>query len=115
MHRRNAKRIDPDTVTKSGIMVGLGETPDEVREVMRDLRSVDVDILTVGQYLQPSRQHLQIERYWHPEEFEEIRQAGLAMGFKWVEASPLVRSSYNAEQQADALSVRHRRIAAASS
>lgn len=105
---RNAKRIDPGVVTKSGIMVGLGETPDEVLAVMRDLRSVDVDILTVGQYLQPSVKHLPISRYWTPEEFADLRRAGLGMGFRWVEASPLVRSSYNAEQQADALSVRHR-------
>jgi lipoic acid synthetase len=108
----NAKRLDPQGVTKSGIMLGLGETLDEVLAVMRDLRAVGVDILTVGQYLQPSKQHLPIERYWTPEEFAEIKRAGLEMGFRWVESAPLVRSSFNAEQQADALSVRHRRLSA---
>jgi lipoic acid synthetase len=108
----NAKRLDPQAVTKSGIMLGLGETLDEVLEVMRDLRAVGVDILTVGQYLQPSKQHLPIERYWSPDEFAEIKRAGLELGFRWVESAPLVRSSFNAELQADALSVRHRRLTA---
>lgn len=105
----NAKRISPDVVTKSGIMLGLGETLDEIIAVMRDLRERDVDILTLGQYLQPTRQHLPIERYVHPDEFAELKRIGLEMGFRWVESGPLVRSSYHAEQQADALSVRHRR------
>lgn len=105
----NAKRISPDVVTKSGIMLGLGETLDEVIAVMGDLRECDVDILTLGQYLQPTRQHLPIERYVHPDEFAELKRIGLEMGFRWVESGPLVRSSYHAEQQADALSVRHRR------
>lgn len=105
----NAKRISPDVVTKSGIMLGLGETLEEVIAVMRDLRERDVDILTLGQYLQPTRQHLPIERYVHPDEFAELKRIGLEMGFRWVESGPLVRSSYHAEQQADALSVRHRR------
>ncbi len=105
----NAKRISPDVVTKSGMMLGLGETLDEVIAVMRDLRERDVDILTLGQYLQPTRQHLPIERYVHPDEFAELKRIGLEMGFRWVESGPLVRSSYHAEQQADALSVRHRR------
>ena len=100
----NAKRLWPAAVTKSGIMVGLGEAFDEVVEVMRDLRQLDVDILTVGQYLQPTKQHLQIDRYYTPEEFAEFRRIGLEMGFKWVESGPLVRSSYNAEAQARALS-----------
>lgn len=106
----NAKRLQPDGVTKSGMMVGLGETPEEVLAVMRDLRSADVDILTLGQYLQPSRQHLPIERYYAPEEFVEFRKAGLAMGFKWVESGPLVRSSFRADRQARALSPRWKRI-----
>ncbi len=97
---RNAKQIWPEAVTKSGIMVGLGETVDEVLEVMRDLREVDVDILTVGQYLQPSREHAPIERYYEPEEFEMFEERGYEMGFRWVESAPLVRSSYNAEAQA---------------
>lgn len=100
----NAKKLWPQAVTKSGIMVGLGETFEEVVEVMRDLREIDVDILTIGQYLQPSRQHIPIDRYYTPEEFEEFERLGLEMGFKWVESGPLVRSSYNAEAQARALS-----------
>ncbi|MCL4506499.1 MAG: lipoyl synthase [Chloroflexi bacterium] len=102
----NAKRIQADAVTKSGMMLGLGETRDEVLDVMRDLRSADVDILTIGQYMQPSRQHLPVEKYWRPDEFEEFKRLGLDMGFKWVESGPLVRSSYRAENQARALSRR---------
>ncbi len=105
---RNAKVIKPDAVTKSGIMLGLGETYDEVIETMRDLRAQDVDILTLGQYLQPSKQHLPIERYWTPEEFDQLRRAGYDMGFKWVESGPLVRSSFRAEFQARALSPKWR-------
>ena len=101
----NAKRLNPKQITKSGIMVGLGETFDEVVETMRDLRSVDVDILTVGQYLQPTKQHAPIVRYYTPEEFVELRRIGLEMGFRWVESAPLVRSSYNAERQARELVV----------
>ena len=106
---RSAKRLDPGAITKSGIMVGLGETFDEVVETMADLRRWGVDILTVGQYLQPSAAHMPIERYYTPDEFGELRRIGLEMGFRWVESGPLVRSSYNAEAQADALSTRHRR------
>lgn len=100
---RNAKELWSEAVTKSGIMVGLGETVDEVLSVMRDLRSVDVDILTVGQYLQPSREHAPIARYYRPEEFDMLEQRAYQLGFRWVESSPLVRSSYNAEAQARAL------------
>ncbi len=107
---RNAKKMDPDVLTKSGLMLGLGERMDEVREVMRDLRSWGVDILTIGQYLQPSRKHLPIERYYTLEEFEELKQFGLQIGFRWVESGPLVRSSYHAEQQVRALSVVHRQL-----
>jgi lipoic acid synthetase len=106
----NAKLLDPEVLTKSGIMVGLGETPDEVKEVMRDLRAWGVDILTIGQYLQPSKKHLPIERYYTPEEFEAFKAFGLEIGFKWVESGPLVRSSYRAEQQVRALSVVHRKL-----
>jgi lipoic acid synthetase len=81
-------------------MVGLGETVEEVLEVMHDLREIDVDILTIGQYLQPSREHAPIERYYEPEEFEMFEERGYEMGFRWVESAPLVRSSYNAEAQA---------------
>ncbi len=101
---RNAKELWPEAITKSGVMVGLGETVDEVLEVMHDLRSVDVDILTIGQYLQPSRQHAPIVRYYEPEVFEMFEERGYKMGFRWVESAPLVRSSYNAEAQASALS-----------
>lgn len=100
----NAKRMDPRVLTKSGIMVGLGETVDEVVEVMADLASLGVDILTIGQYLQPTRQHLPMDRYYRPEEYASLRQTGLEMGFRWVESGPLVRSSYRAAEQVAALS-----------
>jgi lipoic acid synthetase len=100
----NAKKMDPLVLTKSGIMVGLGETMDEVLAVMRDLVNCGVDILTVGQYLQPSKSHLAVERFYLPEEFDLIESEGKKMGFKWVESGPLVRSSYRAEQQVRELS-----------
>jgi lipoic acid synthetase len=106
----NAKELDPEVLTKSGIMVGLGETTQEVKSVMDELRKWGVDILTIGQYLQPSKKHLPIERYYSPEEFDEFRRYGLEIGFKWVESGPLVRSSYRAEQQVRALSVLHRQL-----
>jgi lipoic acid synthetase len=96
------KDIDPATVTKSGIIVGMGETVDEVLETMADLRKVDCDLLTVGQYLRPSIRHIAIDRFYRPEEFEELRKAGEAMGFKHVASGPLVRSSYHADEQHDA-------------
>jgi lipoic acid synthetase len=85
--------------TKSGLIVGMGETMGEAREVMRDLRSVGCDIMTIGQYLQPTKHHLPIARFYHPDEFAELKAEGLAMGFDHVESGPLVRSSYHAEQQ----------------
>jgi lipoic acid synthetase len=100
----NAKRLDPLVLTKSGIMVGLGETIEEVLEVMHDLAQCGVDILTVGQYLAPGKQYLPIRRYYTPEEFDLIRDRGLEMGFKWVESGPLVRSSYRADEQVRTLS-----------
>jgi lipoic acid synthetase len=106
----NAKKLDPDVLTKSGIMVGLGETLEEIKQVMRDQRSWGVDILTIGQYLQPSRQHLPIERYYTPEEFAELKAYGLSLGFRWVESDPLVRSSYHAAEQVRALSVVHKKL-----
>jgi lipoyl synthase len=106
----NARRLDPDILTKSGIMLGLGETLDEVRGTMRDLRAWGVDILTIGQYLQPSRKHLPIERYYTPNEFADLKAFGLEIGFRWVESGPLVRSSYHAEQQVRALSAVHRKL-----
>ncbi|MEN4041691.1 MAG: lipoyl synthase [Anaerolineaceae bacterium] len=106
----NARRLDPEVLTKSGIMVGLGETPDEVKAVMRDLRSWGVDILTIGQYLQPSRRHLPIARFYTLDEFEDFKRYGLEIGFKWVESAPLVRSSYRAAEQVRALSIVHRKL-----
>ena len=97
---RMAKEMDPGALTKSGVMVGLGEKWDELLEVMDALRTVDVDILTIGQYLQPTKDHLPIERYYHPDEFDELAEEGYARGFKWVESAPLVRSSYHADGQA---------------
>lgn len=104
----NAKKMEPGSLTKSGIMVGLGEEMDEVRAVMRDLRSWEVDILTVGQYLQPSRHHLPVVRYYSLEEFQQIKTYGYEIGFRWVESAPLVRSSYHAVEQVRALSTIHR-------
>jgi lipoic acid synthetase len=95
---RHTKRSAPDLVCKSGIMVGLGETRDEVLGTMRDIREAGTDVLTVGQYLRPSPDHLPIERYWTPDEFAELRDAGMAMGYRHVESGPLVRSSYHAER-----------------
>ena len=94
-----AKSVDPSIPTKSGLMMGLGETSDEVLEVMRDLRAHAVSIFTLGQYLRPSPKHLPIMRYVAPEEFAELKAAGKAMGFEHVEAGPLVRSSYHASEQ----------------
>jgi lipoyl synthase len=101
----NAKILDPGTLTKSGIMVGLGETKEEVLAVMRDMRAHQLDILTIGQYLRPSPLHLPVYRYVHPSEFQEFHDLGLELGFKWVESGPLVRSSYHAEGQAQALAI----------
>ncbi|MGG6293839.1 lipoyl synthase [Leptolyngbya sp. AN02str] len=95
---RRSHQIAPWIYTKSGIMVGLGETDDEVREVMRDLRSVDCDILTIGQYLQPSTKHLQVQGFITPEQFDAWREYGEALGYLQVVSSPLTRSSYHAEQ-----------------
>jgi len=101
---RNAKAFNPDVLTKSGIMVGLGESMQELKAVMRDLRDWGVDILTIGQYLQPSRRHLPIERYYTLAEFADLKEFGLSIGFRWVESAPLVRSSYHAAEQVRALS-----------
>lgn len=100
----NAKKLMPNGLTKSGIMVGLGEEIEEVKDVIRDLRNWDVDILTIGQYLQPSKKHLPIARYYTLEEFKELEDFGVDLGFKWVESGPLVRSSYHAAEQVRALS-----------
>ena len=94
------KAMHPEVVTKSGLMVGLGETEEELLQVMRDLRAHDVEMLTVGQYLQPSDFHLGVKRYWTPEEFKRIEDAGYEMGFTNVASGPMVRSSYHADLQA---------------
>jgi lipoic acid synthetase len=94
-----AKAMAPDGVTKSGMMVGLGETWDEIIETMRDLRSVDCDLLTIGQYLRPSQKHTPLARWYTPDEFDELRREGEALGFKHVASGPLVRSSYHADEQ----------------
>jgi lipoyl synthase len=98
----NAKRFSPSMVTKSGVMVGLGESSEELIEVFRDLGTRAVDILTVGQYLRPSKDHLPIARFYDPGEFAYLRTEALRFGFRHVESGPLVRSSYHAHEQADA-------------
>ena len=103
---RIAKRIAPTIPTKTGIILGLGETNHEVIEVMKDLRAVDVDILTLGQYLRPSDGHIALDRYVTPEEFRELYTAGMQMGFRHVESGPLVRSSYHAWEQVVAAGAR---------
>jgi lipoic acid synthetase len=91
-----------EMVTKTGLMVGLGETWDELVEAMRLLREADVDVLTIGQYLRPSRQHLPLLKYYTPAEFMSLRRIGLEMGFRHVQSGPLVRSSYHAAEQVPA-------------
>jgi lipoic acid synthetase len=93
------RESDPATLTKSSLMLGLGESFEEVREAMRDLRQVGTDMLNLGQYLQPSRTHLPVVRYWRPEEFARLRVLALRLGFRHCESGPLVRSSYHAGQQ----------------
>ena len=100
----NAKKFSPGMVTKSGLMVGLGETMTELVDVFRDLAERKVDILTVGQYLRPSRDHLPIARFYTPEEFAYLKEEALRLGFRHVESGPLVRSSYHAHEQADGVS-----------
>lgn len=95
----NSKRLAPSIPTKSGIIVGMGEDISEVIETMRDLRAVDCDLLTIGQYLRPSQQHIRMDRFYTPAEFEFLRGEGVSMGFKHVASGPLVRSSYHADEQ----------------
>tara|TARA_R110002049_G_scaffold70740_5_gene182647 strand:- start:446 stop:1408 length:963 start_codon:yes stop_codon:yes gene_type:complete len=97
--RRYKERV-PSVMSKSGLMLGLGETKEEVMEVMRDLKAHNVDMVTLGQYLQPSRNHLAVSRFVHPDEFEELRVYGEALGFTHIASGPLVRSSYHADKQA---------------
>jgi lipoic acid synthetase len=98
----NAKKFSPGMVTKSGVMVGLGESSEELVEVFRDLGTRGVDILTVGQYLRPSKDHLPIARFYEPQEFTYLRDQALRFGFRHVESGPLVRSRYHAHEHADA-------------
>jgi lipoyl synthase len=102
---RFAKLTAPDIPTKSGIILGMGETIEEVTDVMQDLRSVGVDILTLGQYLRPSADHIPLDRYYTPDEFRHLYEVGMAMGFRHVESGPLVRSSYHAWEQVQSAGV----------
>ena len=102
---RRVKEMSPGAVTKSGMMVGLGETWDEIVETMQDLRSVDCDLLTIGQYLRPSQKHAPIAKWYTPTEFDELRQEGEALGFHHVASGPLVRSSYHADEQHEAAAI----------
>jgi lipoic acid synthetase len=97
-----AKEMQPEIPTKSSIMIGLGETWDEILHTMDDLRAHHVDILTIGQYLQPTRKHLKVEKYYTPNEFAELKEEGMKRGFRHVESGPLVRSSYHAHEQVKA-------------
>ncbi|MEO8457105.1 MAG: lipoyl synthase [Chloroflexota bacterium] len=103
---RRAKELDTGTITKTGLMVGLGETEHELLQVFQDLLENNVEVLTLGQYLRPSAKHLPLVRYYEPAEFDHLRDEALALGFKHVEAGPLVRSSYHAERQVSTLRVR---------
>ncbi len=98
---RSAKEIDPSMVTKTGVMVGLGETTEELLQVYHDLAQQNVDILTIGQYLRPSKDHAPMTRFYTPDEFHFMKEEALKMGFRHVESGPLVRSSYHAHEQAD--------------
>ncbi len=103
-----ARRHRPRVATKSGIMVGLGETRDELAAALADLRRAGCDIVTIGQYLRPSPAHLPVARYYHPDEFAELKEEALGLGFRHVESGPLVRSSYHAHEQADAIAAANR-------
>ncbi|AXF56152.1 lipoyl synthase [Salicibibacter kimchii] len=96
---RYSKELHPDIPTKSSLMIGLGETPEEIEEVMDDLRAQDVDIMTIGQYLQPTKKHLDVQKYYTPEEFARFKEIAMQKGFRHCEAGPLVRSSYHADEQ----------------
>jgi lipoic acid synthetase len=98
----NFKKINPQVITKSGVMVGLGESDSEIEKVMHDLKRHQVDMVTIGQYLQPTKGHLPVHRYVHPDQFRRFEEIGLAIGFKHVASGPLVRSSYHADEQAGA-------------
>ena len=108
---RRSKEMQPDIPTKSSIMVGLGETKEELIEAMDDLRANNVDILTLGQYLQPSKKHLEVQKYYHPDEFAELKEIALKKGFSHCEAGPLVRSSYHADEQVNSAAKHKQQLA----
>ncbi|MBY0086190.1 lipoyl synthase [Brevibacillus sp. M2.1A] len=99
---KKAKEFQPSIPTKSSLMIGVGETMEEIIETMDDLRAVDVNIMTIGQYLQPTKKHLNVEKFYHPDEFARLKDEGMKRGFSHVESGPLVRSSYHAHEQASA-------------
>jgi len=100
---KKAKELDDNIATKSGIMVGLGELEDEVIQVMQDLRDINCDMMTIGQYLRPTEKHLEVEEYVTPEQFDKYKEIGYQMGFKYIASGPLVRSSYHAGEGMNAL------------
>ena len=99
---KRAKEMQPEIPTKSSLMIGLGETKEQIIQTMDDLRENNVDIMTIGQYLQPSKKHLKVQKYYHPDEFAELREIAMSKGFSHCEAGPLVRSSYHADEQVNA-------------
>lgn len=103
---RRAKEMQPEIPTKSSLMIGLGETKEEIIATMDALRANHVDIMTIGQYLQPSKKHIKVEKYYHPDEFQELKEIALSKGFSHCEAGPLVRSSYHADEQVNAAAKR---------
>lgn len=107
---RRAKDMYPDIPTKSSLMLGLGETVEEIIETMDDLRANNVDIMTIGQYLQPTKKHLKVQKYYTPQEFGELREIAMTKGFSHCEAGPLVRSSYHADEQVNAAAKERQRI-----
>lgn len=107
---RRSKELHPDIPTKSSLMIGLGETKEEIIEVMDDLRANDVDIMTIGQYLQPSKKHLNVQKYYSPKEFKEFWEIAMTKGFSHCQAGPLVRSSYHADEQVNEAAKERQRL-----
>ncbi|MEH7125720.1 lipoyl synthase [Bacillus sp. JJ1532] len=107
---KRAKEMQPDIPTKSSLMIGLGETKEEIIETMDALRAHNVDIMTIGQYLQPSKKHLKVVKYYHPDEFQEFKEIALSKGFSHCESGPLVRSSYHADEQVNAAAKRQQEL-----
>jgi lipoyl synthase len=107
---KRAKELQPEIPTKSSLMIGLGETVEEIIEVMDDLRANDVDIMTIGQYLQPSKKHLPVQKYYSPKEFKELWEIAMTKGFSHCQAGPLVRSSYHADEQVNAAAKERQRL-----